>query len=293
MDPLITLFDDNPPLATPILVPDLLALYGGDLVMPLDLPVTDSTVEGDRAYCYANFVATIDGITSFNLPKQDTGGEISGGSAIDHAVMGILRARADAVIWGSKTYHAARRFLPTPAAIWPAGAAVLAPQRTRLGKGSAPPLAIVVTASGQIDLTGALVQRPEQPAIIATTDAGAVRLGDITGAAPNTTVWSFGASVPPAALLRRLLAERGVRLALCEGGAALLGAFLATGALDELFLTRAPQFAGRSLAMPRPGLVEGVAFAPASAPWAILRSLKHSGSYLFERYSLAPHTART
>jgi riboflavin biosynthesis pyrimidine reductase len=287
VDPLITLFDDSPPPAAPILVPDLLALYGGDLVMPIDLPLPPSDGDQGRAYCYANFVATIDGVVSFNLPNQDTGNEISGGSAIDHAVMGILRARADAVIWGGKTYHAARRFVPTPAAIWPAGAAALRAQRDRSGQGAAPPIAVVVSATGQIDLTGALFQQPEQPAIIATTDAGAAWLHTLA-TTPNTAVWNFGASVPPADVLRRLHAERGVRLALCEGGPTLLGAFLAAGALDELFLTRAPQFAGRSLTAPRPGLVEGVAFTPATAPWATLRSLKRGGNYLFERYILAP-----
>jgi riboflavin biosynthesis pyrimidine reductase len=281
METLTTLFDEPPPV-TPVLTPELQALYGGDLALA-EMPTNKSD---GRAFCYANFVATIDGIVSFNLPNHDTGNEISGGSPIDHVVMGILRALAGAVIWGSKTYHASRRFTPIPAAIWKPGEDLFAAQRMRLGMLHAHPIAVVVTASGELDTTGAIFQNADLPAIVATTDAGAARLGDLAAHAPATEVWSFGAAVMPDALLRRLRAERGVRMALCEGGATLLGAFLAAGTLDELFLTRAPQFAGRANDAPRPGLVEGVAFTPATAPWAQLVSLKRSGSQLFERYRL-------
>ena len=44
--------------------------------------------------------------------------------------------------------------------------------------------------------------------------------------------------------------------------------------MDELFLTMAPQFAGRSVARPRPALIEGMAFEPETAPWARTRERK-------------------
>ncbi len=288
MDALTTLFDELPP-AAPVLLPELQALYGGDLAFPDMLPLPAPAEEGvggeRRAFCYANFVATIDGIVSFNVPGSDTGNEISGGSAIDHVVMGILRSLAGAVIWGSRTYMAARRFTPAPGAIWPPGTDLFAAQRAHLGL-TPLPLAVIITAGGEIDTSGAIFLRDDQPAIVATTDRGAQRLADLPSRAPATEVWSFGETVTPDALLRRLHAERGVRTALCEGGAMLFGAFLAAGVADELFLTRAPQFAGRAVEAPRPGLVEGVAFSPAAAPWAHLVSLKRSGSYLFERYRI-------
>ncbi len=276
MDGLTTLFDEAPRPAAPLIAP-LRAMYGGDLALPLDAAM-------GRAYSYANFVTSLDGIVSFALPHHETGNEVSGGSPIDHAVMGLLRALADAVIWGSATYRAARRFVPTPAAIWPGGAADCAAQRVALGLAPAP-TAVIVTQSGDIPLDGAALVAPEQPTIIATTLAGAERMGVLPAGLANTTVWTFGDAVTPGALLTRLLAERGARAALCEGGPVLLGAFLAAHVLDELFVTRAPQMIGRSAAQPRPGLAEGVAFAPEDALWARLRSLKRSGSYLFERYA--------
>jgi riboflavin biosynthesis pyrimidine reductase len=276
MLPLTTLLDEAP-TGTGSLIAPLRAIYGGDLALP-----SGSVTE--RAYCYANFVTSLDGITSFNLPKRETGNEVSGGNASDHAVMGILRALAGAVIWGSKTYGAARRFVPTPAAIFPNSAADFAAQRAALSLAPAP-VAVIVTHSGTIPLDGAALTRADQPAIIATTAAGAARITAAASPLANTAIWDFGETVAPRDLLRRLRAERGVSTALHEGGPALFGAFLADHAIDELFVTRAPQMIGRSEDQARPGLVEGVAFAPEAAPWARLLSVKRNGSHLFMRYA--------
>ena len=56
--------------------------------------------------------------------------------------------------------------------------------------------------------------------------------------------------------------------------------------LDELFLTLAPQLAGRAADRPRLGLIEGTAFAVGDAPWASLRSVHASSDHLFLRYGL-------
>ncbi|WP_201360899.1 hypothetical protein [Dictyobacter formicarum] len=55
--------------------------------------------------------------------------------------------------------------------------------------------------------------------------------------------------------------------------------------LDELFLTLAPQIAGRDSATARPGLVEGHLFAPEHPLWGTLVSVKRGGSHLFLRYA--------
>ncbi len=47
-----------------------------------------------------------------------------------------------------------------------------------------------------------------------------------------------------AAAVRHLRADYGVRLLLCEGGPAVLGALIAEGLLDALFITLAPQLTG-------------------------------------------------
>jgi riboflavin biosynthesis pyrimidine reductase len=73
-------------------------------------------------------------------------------------------------------------------------------------------------------------------------------------------------------------------LVLCEGGPRLLGSLLAARAVDELFLTLAPQVAGRADDGARPGLVSGHAFEPETAPWARLVGVKHHGEHLYLRY---------
>src|SRR6202042_3104062 len=62
--------------------------------------------------------------------------------------------------------------------------------------------------------------------------------------------------------------------------------FLAGGFIDELFLTVAPQIAGRDAVHPRPGLVANVQFSPATAPWWKLISAKSATDYLFLRYQV-------
>jgi riboflavin biosynthesis pyrimidine reductase len=54
--------------------------------------------------------------------------------------------------------------------------------------------------------------------------------------------------------------------------------------MDELFLTVAPQFAGRDAKRQRPGVISGVDFMPATAPWLKLVSVKNSEDHLYLRY---------
>jgi riboflavin biosynthesis pyrimidine reductase len=280
MEALTTLFDDAPQSSGATGLPEeLQAIYGGDLAIP-----TNSS--SDRPFIIANFVQTLDGVISFEIAGHDMGGDISGHSEIDHAVMGILRAEADAVLWGSSNYMVSRQFVPTPAAIWKPGAAYYHDLRAKLGKPSVP-LAVVVTASGAIDTGGALLRQPDQPALVVTTASGAVRLGDLSDA-PNTAVRVVpgDGEVPPQEVASILAKEFGARTLLVEGGARIFGAFLAAGLMDELFLTISPQFAGRTDQPLRPGLVEGLAFTPTTAPWARLLSLKRGESHLFARYAV-------
>ena len=72
---------------------------------------------------------------------------------------------------------------------------------------------------------------------------------------------------------------------LVEGGPQLMGDFFAGQALDELFLTLAPQIAGRDGKVERPGLVMGKRFAPRDPLWGTLVSVKRGESHLFLRYA--------
>ena len=72
---------------------------------------------------------------------------------------------------------------------------------------------------------------------------------------------------------------------LVEGGPRLIGGFFAEQRLDELFLTLAPQIAGRDDSVERPGLVAGKTFAPEDPLWGRLVGIKRGGSHLFLRYA--------
>ena len=80
--------------------------------------------------------------------------------------------------------------------------------------------------------------------------------------------------------------ETNGRLLLTEGGPVILGQFLRDRMLDEIFLTLAPQIAGRSAEERRIGLVEGIAFDPDQAPRAELLSVRRADDHLFFRYRL-------
>jgi riboflavin biosynthesis pyrimidine reductase len=153
-----------------------------------------------------------------------------------------------------------------------------------MGIASAQPITIVATASGSLDPLHPGLSVPDVPVILATTEAGAERLR-ATGPAPNARIEIAGPGGRiAAASLVEIAASTGARLVLCEGGPHLIGDLLVAGLLDELFLTIAPQLAGRDEASRRLALIEGAAFKPATAPWAELRSVRRAGSHLFLRY---------
>ena len=57
--------------------------------------------------------------------------------------------------------------------------------------------------------------------------------------------------------------------------------------IDELFLTLAPQVAGRDDGIERPGFVSGKLFAPENPVWGTLVGLKRGGDHLLLRYAFA------
>jgi riboflavin biosynthesis pyrimidine reductase len=79
-------------------------------------------------------------------------------------------------------------------------------------------------------------------------------------------------------------------LVLVEGGPQLMGDFLAERRLHELFLTLAPQIAGRDGSTERPGFVAGKRFAPEQPLWGTLVSVKCASNHLFLRYTFETTT---
>jgi riboflavin biosynthesis pyrimidine reductase len=262
-------------------------MYSGGLAFP---PARDG-----RLYVIANFVSKLDGVVSYDLLGQRGGGPISGENEADHAIMGLLRASADAVIFGAKSLSEDSGHVRTPAFIYPPLAASWAELRADQGQ-PALPLNVVVTGSGAVDLNEPNFHHPGLRVLIATTNAGAARLAQQElpdGVTALVVEGSADGRVAPSPLLAALRRDYGVRLALHEGGPSLFTSFLRADCLDELFLTLAPQFAGRADDSRRPALVQGYAFTPASAPWSDLLSVKRSGEHLFLRYQPQGSAAAT
>jgi riboflavin biosynthesis pyrimidine reductase len=255
--------------------------YDGDLSVAL---------RPDRPTVIANFVSTIDGVVAFDVNGRSGGGEISGFSEPDRFVMGLLRAMADVVLVGAGTVRAAPTHEWTPRHVHRGSAALYASWRKRMDIASSQPMTIVATASGSLDPRHPGLSAPDVPVIFATTTAGAKRL-EAAGPAPNARIEIAGTGRQVAASrLLDIAASTGARLVLCEGGPHLIGDLLVAGLLDELFLTLAPQLAGRDEATPRLALVEGAAFKIVTAPWARLGSVRRSGDHLFLRYRVGART---
>jgi riboflavin biosynthesis pyrimidine reductase len=267
------------------LPPELATLYGR-----LQFPA-----HGDRANVIGNFVTSLDGVVTLNVPGKSGGGPISGFNQHDHAVMGLLRAVADAVIVGAGTQRVAAHHLWTAEFIYPAFAEEYRQLRKALGKTEAP-LNVIVTARGEVDFGLRVFQSGEVPVLIVTTGQGEERIREQGMPIPprvQISVVPGEGSSSAEAILQAVLGARGAQgeqegrecgVILVEGGPRLLGDFFAERLLDELFLTLAPQIAGRDEATERAGLVMGQLFAPEHPLWGTLLSVKRGGSHLFLRY---------
>ena len=258
------------------LPPRLARLYGC-LRMPLPR---------SHPHVFSNFVSTLDGVVSLNSKGHASGGDISGFSAQDRMVMGLLRAIADVVIIGSGTLGVDRRHVWTAEAIFPALAGDFLQLRKALGKRSAP-LNVIVSGSGAIDLRLPVFVSGKVQVLIVTTTKGAKRL--CRQNAPDSVeihaIRSRTSAIPASAILDAVRRVSQGGLILVEGGPRQLGDFYAESLLDEQFLTLAPQIAGREVHDRRLSLVMGKAFAPSDTLWGTLTDVRRGSSHLFLRYS--------
>ncbi len=274
LTPLASLFDAQRGTDLP-LPPELAAIYG-QLRFPL---------QPDRPYVFANFVTSLDGVVSLEAPGHAGGGDISGDNMHDHMVMGILRAVADAIIVGAGTLRKSPNHIWTAAHIYPPFSAFYQQIRHAMGK-TTPPLNVIVTLEGNINLNQPLFQSGEVPVLLITTTQGEQRLRQ--QAVPSSTVivaLKQNGPLSAQAILGVVKQACPCNLILSEGGPQLLASFFAERCLDELFLTLAPQVAGRDDTIERPGLVAGKLFAPESPLWGSLISVKRETNHLFLRYA--------
>jgi riboflavin biosynthesis pyrimidine reductase len=271
MQPLATWFDESAgdPLPLP---PELSALYG----------VLRMAAHPDRPHVFANFVASVDGIVAVD-PPRGTGADVSGGEAHDRAVMGLLRAVADAVVIGAGNLRAEGDHVWLAERIFPGLAPAYAALRAAMGKPPAP-LQVVVSGQGDVEL-GRAVFSGVAPSMVVTSAAGAARLATRRARVPVVALEPSAGWIPLRAVLAAAGLGPGARV-LVESGPTSTARYLEEGAVDELFLTSAPVLLGRDGATPALGLVEGRSLPPQARALRLV-SARRAGSFLFLRYAVA------
>jgi riboflavin biosynthesis pyrimidine reductase len=273
--PLLTLFELKRGRVLP-LPANLIRLYG-NFRMPLPRA---------RPQVFSNFVSTMDGVVSLQVKGHSGGADISGFSAQDRMVMGLLRAVADVVIAGAGTLAADPRHLWTPEAICPELASGYRLLCKMMAK-QQPALNVIVSASGAVDLRLPVFASGRVPVLIVTTHAGAKRLSKQSP--PDSVgiraVRRGSGEIAPSAILDEVARVNPGKRILIEGGPRLLGSFYRQRLVDEQFLTLAPQIAGRQAGDGRLGLVMGQTFAPRDPLWGTLSDVRSGHSRLFLRYS--------
>jgi len=240
---------------------------------------------GARSLVFSNFVTTLDGVVSLHVKGHEAGGDISGFSAEDRMVMGLLRSVADVVVVGSGTLEADRKHIWTAEDICPE----LAGDYRRLRDAMEMPrtaLNVVVSASGALDLRRPVFASGAVDALIVTTPAGAKRLlkSKVPGSVQVRAIRRDTATISAAAILEEVSRVHSTSRVLVEGGPRLLGVFYKERLLDEQFLTLAPQIAGRESGDRRLSLVMGQSFAPRDPLWGNLIDVRQSAELLFLRY---------
>jgi riboflavin biosynthesis pyrimidine reductase len=286
MEQIHTILDRSKAQDQSVLPDELKILYGGDLRFP--------AFDGGP-YVIGNFVSTIDGVVSFEIPGESGGGDVSGFNEADRFIMGLLRASVDAVIVGAGTLRVAPGTLWLADDVYPEASEQYARYRHQGLNKRVPPLNVIVSGSGGVDLQSAVFHTVATRTLIVTSPKGAELLaknGVSLTSAEVRAIESEEGKIAPASILKLLRDEFGVKLLLHEGGPALFADFVVQGCVDELFLTLAPQLAGRDEKQPRPGIVAGVSFVPQTAPWLNLLSVKQSASHLYLRYDNSQHRSR-
>ncbi|MFC9391214.1 pyrimidine reductase family protein [Streptomyces venezuelae] len=219
---------------------------------------------GDGAWLRANMVSSLDGAGQHDGRSQPLSSEE------DMRIFGTLRALADVVVVGAETVRL-EGYRPARAR------EAFAARREAAGQGPAPAIA-VVSASLNLDFSLPLFTEPLVPTLVLTGAAApAERVAAARAAGAEVLVAGDGAGVEPARA-RAVLAERGLRRQLTEGGPRLLGQFVAADALDELCLTVSPTMTS--------GAAQRIAGGPAVAVptrFQVASVLEQDG-FLFTRY---------
>jgi riboflavin biosynthesis pyrimidine reductase len=237
-------------------------------------------VDGTRVA--VNFVSTIDGIVSFGRDADDSRA-VGGGVPADRMLMAMLRAIAGVIVVGAGTLRATRNHQWTPLALARDRGEDLVALRAAAGRPAQPAPLLVVSGSGDIPADAIAISHPAVPVHVLTSQGSHAVVGGRPG---RTHAAPVDAQLSPAAIIQAARDLGGGGTVLCEGGPHLLGILLAGSVPLDLFLTVAPQLAGRSRdSTERRSLVEGIALPALSRP-AGLRSVRRSQDHLLLRYTI-------
>ena len=259
--------------ASPSLPMAFQQVYGGDW---------QYQVPANRPYVYSNFVQSRDGRISFSLPNQSSGAEVSGFNQHDLWLMGLLRARADAVIVGDNTLNIEPDHIWTHQYICPKETAF---SSLRDSDNLAPaPLQTLLSLEGIFNPSLPVFARSDLHIVIFTTARGRDNAKNLEGVAAKVDLPDVGdTTVNLERVMQILHTDYNVKTLLCEGGPRVYGSMIAAKLIDEEFLALSPIIIGQDATRSRPGLIEGAAFTPENAPRSIPISLKRAGDYFFLR----------
>jgi len=219
----------------------------------------------DRCWVRANMIASLDG----GATDDGTVGGLAG--AGDRALFARMRQEADVILVGAATVRIENY----------SGAQMSATQRLerhRRGQAEVPPIA-VVTHTADFEHDAKLFTRSEVPPLILTCrEAVADARRNLAGLAEVIDASGRHTDrVDPAAVLS-ILAGRGLRRVLTEGGPQLLSLFIKHDLIDEMCITIAPVLVG--------GQARRIAAGSGEAHTRMRRShlLTDPDGYLYTRY---------
>jgi riboflavin biosynthesis pyrimidine reductase len=230
-----------------------------------ELPQLYAYPDRDGTWVRANFITSIDG----GATADGKTGAMAGPG--DRFIFNLLRELADVIVVGAGTVRIEGY----------SGAQLgVARRQCRQARGqSEVPRLAIVTKSGRLERDMGVFTRTEVPPLVLTCTAAAdetrrllsdlAEVIDCSGSDPD--------KVDETALLA-ILAARGMRRVLTEGGPMLLGAFVQRNLLDELCLTIAPYVVG--------GLARRIATGPGQllTRMRCAHILTDDAGYLYTRY---------
>lgn len=250
-------------------------VFGGEWLLPRD---------PDGIHTMMNFVMSRDAKISFAEPGFESSFEINMGLREDLFLMGLARARADAVMIGDSTLRVEPQYWGTAEHIFPAHKDLYQEQREADGCREVP-LQMIITEYGELPtdcdvLNGA--GEGDLEVLIVTGEYGEAAARESVKPGGKADVLVCGDRLVDFHRLYEILRnDYGIKSIACEGGPFVYGSMLRAGVVDEHLTCVSPLLVGHDAEHRRPSLVEGFAYMPRESPAATLGAVRRSGDFLF------------